>query len=179
MQTRHRDCRVPRAQHLKANRETSRTSPHFEHAFVCRGPAGSTPQYRTDVLKRSLLWSGGEDLNLRSPAPHAGAIPGYATARDRTSIPPSRIVSASPLQPIRSSGAHGYPTWSDADRLIASPPDAPVASSIRTAATQSNNCLPSTANALPGLLCAAGDNSRIRRGISLFRQGSTTDSSPR
>lgn len=26
-------------------------------------------------------WSGWQDLNLRPPAPHAGAIPGYATSR--------------------------------------------------------------------------------------------------
>ena len=35
----------------------------------------------TQYVLLVCLWSGWQDLNLRPPAPHAGAIPGYATSR--------------------------------------------------------------------------------------------------
>ena len=37
--------------------------------------------YRREALGIGVKWSGREDLNLRPPAPKAGALPGCATPR--------------------------------------------------------------------------------------------------
>lgn len=46
---------------------------------------GKAKEKRLDVLlsSRCFDWSGREDLNLRPPAPHAGALPGCATLRPK------------------------------------------------------------------------------------------------
>src|SRR6266851_2184706 len=53
----------------------------------------NTPRVFGKRTRKSSKWSGREDLNLRPPAPHAGALPGCATprqARDCTRVDISR-----------------------------------------------------------------------------------------
>ncbi len=51
--------------------------------FERQRPGIRTPTYKNTCQGQVLyLWSGREDLNLRPPQPHCGALPGCATPRE-------------------------------------------------------------------------------------------------
>ena len=56
----------------------------------------------------SSIWSGREDLNLRPPEPHSGALPGCATARC-TDLPSTSSIRPLPPQFQRCVFAHSKP----------------------------------------------------------------------
>ncbi len=65
----------------------------FDQAEDTAGPVGRNP-FAPELLPRcpewtSGKWSGREDLNLRPPQPHCGALPDCATPREVGIIPES------------------------------------------------------------------------------------------
>ena len=73
----------------RATREVARAATRAE-------PRGTGPARRCRA-GISKLWSGREDLNLRPPAPHAGALPGCATPRHEPRIIARSSVEAQQL----------------------------------------------------------------------------------
>jgi hypothetical protein len=60
---------------LRTAQEMKQLLVTFSGALKKKGNANEAP------VRTSLVWSGREDLNLRHPAPKAGALPGCATPR--------------------------------------------------------------------------------------------------
>ena len=72
--------------HLKSNcgngpPERTRTSD-----LRIRSPLLYPAELQAEVSSERCIWSGREDLNLRPPAPKAGALPGCATPRHQVAV---------------------------------------------------------------------------------------------
>ena len=65
---------VSQSSKLGLEREDRTTEEHYPRINRDDTMVGAQPT-------RSVVWSGREDLNLRHPAPKAGALPGCATPR--------------------------------------------------------------------------------------------------